>query len=97
MACQKESFIEEGHVMPDHMMISIPPKHAILQVVRFIKGTSAIHVARTYVGRKKNYVGQHFWARGYFVSTVSRDEQMKSDYILHQEQENHQVDQFKLL
>lgn len=72
LAEQKESMIEEGHIMPDHvhMMISIPPKYAVSQVVGFIKGKSAIHIARTYVGRKRNYVGQHFWARGYFASTV---------------------------
>ena len=72
LARQKESFIEEGHLLPDHvhLMISIPPKYAVSQVVGFIKGKSAIHIARMYAGRKQNYVGQHFWARGYFASTV---------------------------
>ena len=72
LARQKESVIEEGHIMSDHvhMMISIPPKYAVSQVIGFIKGKSAIHIARVYVGRKRNYVGQHFWARGYFASTV---------------------------
>jgi REP element-mobilizing transposase RayT len=58
--------------MPDHVhiMISIPPKHAVAQVVGYIKGKSAIHIARSYAGRRRNFVGQHFWARGYFVSTV---------------------------
>ena len=76
LAEQKESRIEEGHLMPDHvhMMISIPPKYAVSQVVGFIKGKSAIHLARVYGERKRNFVGQHFWARGYFVSTVGRDE-----------------------
>ncbi len=99
LARQRESFIEEGHVMPDHvhMMISIPPKYAVSQVVGFIKGKSAIHIARTYVGRKRNYVGQHFWARGYFVSTVGRDEQVIREYIRHQEQEDQRIDQLKLL
>ena len=99
LARQRESFIEEGHVMSDHvhMMISIPPKHAVSQVVGFIKGKSAIHIARTYVGRKRNYVGQHFWARGYFVSTVGRDEEVIRNYIRHQEQEDQRVDQLKLL
>ena len=71
LARQKESLIEEGHIMPDHvhMMISIPPKYAVSQIVGFIKGKSAIHIARTYQGRKRNFVGQHFWARGYFAST----------------------------
>jgi putative transposase len=76
LALQKESRIEEGHLMPDHvhMMISIPPKYAVSQVVGFIKGKSAIHLARVYGERKRNFVGQHFWARGYFVSTVGREE-----------------------
>ena len=62
--------------MPDHvhMMIAIPPKYAVSQVVGFIKGKSAIHLARVYAERKRNFVGQQFWARGYFVSTVGRDE-----------------------
>src|SRR5215470_12573579 len=76
LALQKESRIEEGHLMPDHvhMMISIPPKYAVSQVIGYIKGKSAIHLARVYGERKRNFVGQHFWARGYFVSTVRRDE-----------------------
>jgi len=78
LARQKESAIEEGLVMLDHvhMMISIPPKYAVTQVIGFIKGKSAIHIVRTYQGRKQNYVGHNFWARGYFVSTVGRDEQV---------------------
>lgn len=78
LAEQKESRIEEGHLMPDHvhMMISIPPKHAVSQVVGYIKGKSAIHLARVYGERKRNFVGQHFWARGYFISTVGRDEEV---------------------
>jgi putative transposase len=74
LAGQKESRVEEGHLMPDHvhMLLSIPPKYAVSQVVGFIKGKSAIHLARVYGERKRNFVGQHFWARGYFVSTVGR-------------------------
>jgi len=99
LARQKESLIEEGHLMPDHvhMMISIPPKYAVSQVVGFIKGKSAIHVARMYAGRKRNYVGQHFWARGYFASTVGRDEQVIREYIRHQEDEDRRVDQLQLM
>ncbi len=72
LARQEESLIEEGHLMSDHvhMMISIPPKYAVAQVIGYIKGKSAIHIVRIYSGRKRNYVGQHFWARGYFASTV---------------------------
>ena len=99
LARQKESVIEEGHLMPDHvhMMISIPPKYAVSQLVGYIKGKSAIHIARTYAGRKKNFVGQHFWARGYFASTVGRDEKVIREYILHQEQEDKRIDQLQLV
>ncbi len=76
--------------MPDHvhMMISIPPKYAVSQVVGFIKGKSAIHLARVYGEEKRNFMGQHFRARGYFVSTVSRDEAVIREYIRNQEQED---------
>ena len=99
LAQQKESRIEEGYLMPDHvhMLISIPPKYAVSQVVGFIKGKSAIHVARVYGERKRNFVGQHLWARGYFVSTVGRDEEVIRAYIRHQEQEDKRIDQMDLL
>jgi putative transposase len=98
LASQKESRIEEGHLMPDHvhMMISIPPKHAVSQVIGFIKGKSAIHLARVYGERRRNFVGQHFWARGYFVSTVGRDEQLIREYIRNQEKEDERLDQLGL-
>lgn len=72
---QKESRIEEGHLVRDHvhMLISIPPKYSVSQVVGFIKGKSAISIARTYLGRRQNFSGQSFWARGYYVSTVQED------------------------
>ena len=99
LARQKECEIEEGHIMGDHvhMMISIPPKYAVSQIVGFIKGKSAIHIARTFSGRKKNFVGQKFWARGYFVSTVGRDEKVIREYICHQEKEDRRIDQLELL
>lgn len=98
LAKQKESRIEEGHLMSDHvhMLISIPPKHAVSQVVGYIKGKSAIHVARTYGERKRNFVGHQFWARGYFVSTVGRDEQVIREYIRNQEEEDRRIDQLNL-
>ena len=85
--------------MVDHvyMLISIPPKYAVSQVVGFIKGKSAIHIARVYGERKRNFVGQHFWARGYFVSTVGRDEEVIRDYIRHREQEDKRLEQLELL
>jgi putative transposase len=98
LAMQKECKIEQGHLMSDHvhMMISIPPKYSVSQVVGFIKGKSAIHLARTYGERKRNFVGQHFWARGYFVSTVGRDEAAIREYIKNQEQEDKRLDQLNL-
>ncbi len=98
LARQKESEIEAGHMMADHvhMMISIPPKYAVSQVVGFIKGKSAIHIARVYGGRKRNFVGQHFWARGYFVTTVGRDEKVIRDYIRDQETEDRRLDQLQM-
>ena len=74
LATRRESRIEEGHLMPDHvhMLIAIPPKYAVSQVIGFIKGKSAIHLARVYGEKRRNFVGQSFWARGYFVSTVGR-------------------------
>ena len=98
LAKQKECSIVEGHMMPDHvhMLISIPPKHAVSQVVGFIKGKSAIHLARVYGGKKRNYVGQHFWARGYFVSTVGRNEEVIREYIKNQEAQDKQLDQLSL-
>jgi putative transposase len=99
LAVQKESQIEEGHLMPDHvhMMISIPPKYAVSQVVGYIKGKSAIHLARVYGEQRRNFVGQHFWARGYFVSTVGRDEEVIRQYIRNQEREDERLDQMHLL
>jgi REP-associated tyrosine transposase len=98
LAEQKQSRIEEGHLMADHvhMMISIPPKYAVSEVVGFIKGKSAIHLARVYGERKLNFVGQHFWARGYMVSTVGRDETVIREYIRNQEQEDKRLDQLNL-
>jgi putative transposase len=96
---QKECRIEEGHLMVDHvhMMIAIPPKYSVAQVIGYIKGKSAIHIARTFGERKRNFVGQHFWARGYFVSTVGRDEGVIREYIRRQEQEDKRLDQLRLV
>jgi putative transposase len=98
LAEQKESRIEEGHLLADHVhiMISIPLKYAVAQVIGFIKGKSAIHLARVYGDRKQNYVGQNFWARGYFVSTVGRDEAVIREYIRNQEAEDKRLDQLNM-
>jgi putative transposase len=83
LALRKESKVIEGHLIGDHvhMLLSIPPKYAVAQVVGYIKGKSAIHIARTYAGRKRNFVGQNFWARGYYVSTTGRDEDITRNYV----------------
>ena len=98
LARQKECTILEGHLQPDHIhiLISIPPKYSVAQVLGFIKGKSAIHIARTYLGQKKNYTGMHFWARGYFVSTVGADEAVILAYIQQQEREDQRLDQLTL-
>ena len=98
LARQKESEVVEGHLMLDHvhMLISVPPKYAVAQVVGFIKGKSAIHIARGFMGRDRNFIGQHFWARGYFVSTIGKDEKAIKEYIKKQEEEDRRLDQLKI-
>lgn len=98
LALRKESKVLEGHLRPDHvhMLVSIPPKYAVSQVVGFIKGKSAIHIARTYAGRRRNFTGQQFWARGYYVSTVGADEEVIRQYIRRQEAEDRRLDQLHM-
>jgi putative transposase len=98
LALQKESKILEGHLQADHMhmLIAIPPKYSVAQVVGFIKGKSAIHIARTFMNRRKNFIGENFWARGYYVSTAGKDEEVVRRYIRQQESEDRRVDQLKL-
>jgi putative transposase len=98
LATQKECKILEGHLMSDHVhiLIAIPPKYSVSQVVGFIKGKSAIAIARNYMGRRKNFTGQSFWARGYYVSTVGKDEEAVREYIKHQEEEDRRIEQLSL-
>jgi putative transposase len=90
--------IEEGHVMAAHvhMLLSIPPKDSVAQVVGFRKGKAAIHIARTFRGRRKNSTGHYFWARGDSVSTVGRDEAVSREYIRTQEAEDRRLDPMDL-
>ncbi len=99
LASQKECKIIEGRLCLDHvhMCIEIPPKRSVSEVVRFIKGKSAIQIARDVQGRARNFVGQSFWARGYYVSTVGRDEQIIREYIRNQEVEDWRLEQLSLL
>ena len=94
LAIQKECDILEGHLLADHvhMLMSIPPKYAVSQVVGHVKGKSAIWIARNYYGKRTNFTGQHFWARGYYVSTVGHDERMVREYIRNQERRDQQED-----
>ncbi len=98
LAQQRECRVEEGHLQLDHvhMLLSIPPKYAVAQVLGYIKGKSAIHIARTYLGRRQNFTGQHFWARGYYVSTVGRDEATIREYIKKQQAEDQRLDQLDM-
>jgi putative transposase len=98
LAEQKECKVEEGHLMPDHvhMLLSVPPKYSVSSVMGFIKGKSAIHIARVYAGRRRNFVGQHFWARGYWVSTVGKNEAAVRRYIQEQEKEDRRLEQLEM-
>lgn len=98
LARQRECKIVEGHVCADHvhMLISIPPKYSVSQIVGFIKGKSAISIARNFMGKKQNFTGQSFWARGYYVSTVGRDEETIKRYIQQQDKEDQRLDQLSL-
>ena len=98
LADQKECKILEGHLMTDHvhMCISIPPKYSVSNVVGYIKGKSAISIARHFMGKSRNFGGESFWARGYFVSTVGLDEETVRAYIREQEKEDEHHDQLRL-
>lgn len=98
LAKHKEAEIVEGHLMPDHvhMCVSIPPKYAVSNVVGYLKGKSAITIARRFSGKSRNFTGEEFWARGYFVSTVGLDEEVVRAYIRHQEEQDERYDQMRL-
>ena len=98
LASQRESKIVEGQICTDHvhMLVMIPPKYSVAQVVGYIKGKSAIALARNYIGRSRDFTGQNFWARGYYVSTVGLDEEVIKRYIREQEEEDKRLDQLGL-
>ena len=98
LALHKESEIHEGHLLGDHvhMMISIPPKYSVSQVVGYIKGKSTIQIALRYMGHERNYTGQHFWVRGYYVPTVGRDEKVVRKYIQRQQEFDQKLDQLNI-
>ena len=88
LARQRSCEILEGHIVGDHvhMLIKIPPKYAVSEVVGYIKGKSAISVAHQFGGRTRNFQGEKLWARGYAVSTVGFEEEQIRKYIRHQEE-----------
>ena len=98
LAQRRESEVEEGHLLRDyvHLMLLIPPKYSVADVIGSIKGKRAIHIARNFAGRPRNFVGQHFWARGYFVSAVGRDEQAIRAYSQDPERDVRRVEQLRL-
>ncbi len=97
LALQRESEVVEGKLKADHvhMVVSIPPKYSVAQVLGYVKGKSAIWVART-TGMSRNFVGQNFWARGYCVSTVGLDEETIREYVRTQEEADEKLDQLKM-
>ena len=98
LAQQKECCIDEGYLMKDHvhMLISIPPKYAVASIVGFMKGKSSIWIAQNIAGKKQNFLGHKFWARGYFVSTVGANEEVIRKYVQNQESEDKRLDQLNL-
>ena len=99
LAEQKECKIVVGHLRPDHVhiLVSIPPKLSVSSVVGFIKRKSAIHIARNFAQRRRNFTGESFWARGFYVTTVGLEEEVVRGYIKHQEKEDHRVEQLTLV
>ena len=99
LARQKESKIVEGHLCSDHvhMCASIPPKFAVSSVIGYIKGKSAISIARNFTARKRNFTGENFWACGYYVSTVGLDEESIRTYIREQDAEDRRLEQLNLV
>ena len=99
LAEQRESKIMEGHLLADHVhiLISIPPKYSVSSVIGYIKGKSALHIERRYSGKRRNFGGESFWARGYYVSTVGLDEETIRNYIRNQEEEDRRIDQLSLV
>ena len=97
LAAQKGCRIEAGSILPDHvhMVISIPPKYSVSAVIGYIKGKSAIAIARDFGRRQKNFMGEHFWARGYFVSTVGMDEEAIKHYVENQTLEDIRLEKLK--
>ena len=96
LARQKECQILEGHLMPDHVhvCIAIPPKYAVASVIGFLKGKSAIAIARQLCGKERNFTGEHLWAWGYAVSTVGFEIEQVRQYIRDQEEVDGMGEQF---
>lgn len=89
----------EGHLCPDHihMCVSIPPKFGVSSVIGYLKGKSAISIARNFTARRRNFTGESFWARGYYVSTVGFDEETIRKHIREQDAEDSSLEQLNLI
>jgi putative transposase len=98
LARQKECEIVEEHLCSDHvhMCVSVPPKYALSNVIGYIKGKSAISIARNFAGRRRNFTGENFWARGYYVATVGLDEDAVRKYIQNQEEQHERLEQLNI-
>jgi putative transposase len=98
LAAHKAWRIEEGHLRAEHghLRISIPPKYSVAQVVGFITGKAAIHMARTFMGRRQHATGHHCWARRDSGSTGGRDEATIREYIRTQERADRRLDPMEL-
>ena len=83
---------------PDHvhLFISIRPKYSVAVVMGFVKGKSAIHIARGYAGKRRNFVRQHFWGGGYLASTVGKDEAAVRKCFRQMEKQDQRLDQLDL-
>lgn len=96
--CEQEKVeLVEGHALSDHvhLCLSIPPKYSVANTIGFLKGKSAIRIHREYLGKKRNFTGFHFWARGYCVSTVGLEEEVIRAYIRNQEEEEKRQEQLE--
>ena len=95
---QKGIEIIEAELCPDHvhMLISIPPKYSVSQIMGYLKGKSSLMIFDRHANLKYKYGNRHFWARGYFVDTVGKNERMIAEYIKNQLEEDFAKDQVSL-
>ncbi len=95
---QKGVNIIEAEACPDHihMLIEIPPKYSVAQIMGFLKGKSSLMIFDRHANLKYKYGNRHFWARGYYVDTVGRNKKQIAEYIRNQLQEDEMADQMSI-